>query len=187
MIKGKFFLNILVHYITFYLLVKTNYLTAENLKETFVFIMHGQQWKHDACQCHVTFCRAKWNLAKLKLSQWWQAVYLICGGTGRSSRGHVMCFACNELLACLFGFPSLSPSLLGQYTFHTLSFHSAVLTGAWRLAVSGLPWWPPCCRGDRCSPFLLPLRHLNSNISSKVHQLWKFCGLIWHPFSTDGR
>ena len=58
------------------------------------------------------------------------------GGNIRTSRDNAMGFARSELFANLSGFPSLSVSHLGKYIFQTPSFHIAMLTGAWRWAVS---------------------------------------------------
>lgn len=68
--------------------------------------------------------RAQWNSSKVKiepiLANGLSDMYM--GGTGRSSRANVMCFACSEVLVCLFSFaspflfplsflPSIPPSL----------------------------------------------------------------------------
>ena len=60
------------------------------------------------------------------------------GGGGGGVHGglqghcHVLCWSLLEL-ACLLAFPSLPPTLLGKYQFHTLVVDpfSVVLTGAW--------------------------------------------------------
>lgn len=58
---------------------------------------------------------------------------------------------------------SLPPCHSGKNIFHTLFLHGAVLTGAWGWAVSGLSWWLPCCRGDLCSPLLVPLTKIKES------------------------